>query len=97
MNKIAVLPGDGIGQEVMTQAIKVLKKASELYDIDLVYEFADVGDRVIAFHHLPPVLAECLQRLAARCTRTQEAVVDLWSKDRDSVASRLSAGLRTCM
>lgn len=43
MNKIAVLPGDGIGPEVMEQAIRILKKISVLYDLDFEYEFADIG------------------------------------------------------
>ena len=43
MNKIAVLPGDGIGPEVMTEAIKVLKTIEALFDFTFEYEFADVG------------------------------------------------------
>ena len=31
MPKIAVLPGDGIGTEIMTEAVKVLKKIGEKY------------------------------------------------------------------
>ncbi len=31
MGKVAVLPGDGIGPEVMQQAVKVLDKVSEKY------------------------------------------------------------------
>jgi len=50
LNKIAVLPGDGIGPEVMTQAIKVLDKAAELYGFSLAYEFADVGGIAIDNH-----------------------------------------------
>ncbi|MCF8045617.1 MAG: hypothetical protein K9J83_07130, partial [Desulfarculaceae bacterium] len=41
--KIAVLPGDGIGPEVMEEAVKVLDAVSEKYGFDLVYEWADVG------------------------------------------------------
>ena len=50
MNKIAVLPGDGIGPEVMDQAIKVLKKTSSLYGFDFEYEFADIGGAAIDNH-----------------------------------------------
>ncbi|MCP3874679.1 MAG: 3-isopropylmalate dehydrogenase [Desulfobacteraceae bacterium] len=50
MNKIAVLPGDGIGPEVMEQAIRVLKKAETLYEFDLEYEFADIGGAAIDNH-----------------------------------------------
>lgn len=47
MNKIAVLPGDGIGPEVMKEAIKVLKKTALLYDFNFEYKFADVGGSAI--------------------------------------------------
>ena len=50
MNKIAVLPGDGIGLEVMEQAVKILKKAATLYGFDLEYEFADIGGTAIDNH-----------------------------------------------
>lgn len=50
MNKIAVLPGDGIGPEVMEQAIRILKKASGLFDFSFEYEFADVGGAAIDNH-----------------------------------------------
>ena len=50
MNKIAVLPGDGIGPEVMEQAIKVLEKVAVLYNFRLEYEFADVGGAGIDEH-----------------------------------------------
>ncbi|HQO39857.1 MAG TPA: isocitrate/isopropylmalate family dehydrogenase, partial [Spirochaetota bacterium] len=41
--KIAVLPGDGIGPEVMQEAIKVLNKISELYKVEFSYTYANVG------------------------------------------------------
>ena len=47
MNKIAVLPGDGIGPEVMKEAIKVLKTIATLFDFNFEYEFADVGGAAI--------------------------------------------------
>ena len=50
MKKIAVLPGDGIGPEVMEQAIKVLKKTSSNFDFNLEFEFADVGGAGIDNH-----------------------------------------------
>ncbi len=50
MSKIAVLPGDGIGPEVMAQAVKVLDKAGQLYGFSLEYEFADVGGIAIDNH-----------------------------------------------
>ena len=50
MSKIAVLPGDGIGPEVMAQAVKVLDRAAALYGFSLEYEFADVGGAAIDNH-----------------------------------------------
>jgi 3-isopropylmalate dehydrogenase len=35
---VLVLPGDGIGQEVMTQGLRVLKKAAEIFQFDLSIE-----------------------------------------------------------
>ena len=46
MNKIAVLPGDGIGPEIMAEAVKVLDRARELFGFNLEYEYADVGGEV---------------------------------------------------
>lgn len=56
MKKIAVLPGDGIGPEVMAEAIKVLDAAQEKFGFSLNYEFADVGGIAIDNHGepLPP-------------------------------------------
>jgi len=50
LNKIAILPGDGIGPEVMEQAVKVLQKISSLYKFSLEYEYADVGGAAIDNH-----------------------------------------------
>ncbi len=41
--KIAVLPGDGIGPEIMRSALKVLNTVSEKYGIDFEFEEALVG------------------------------------------------------
>lgn len=43
MKKIAVLAGDGIGPEVMKEAIKVLDVVQEKFSFKLSYEYADVG------------------------------------------------------
>lgn len=43
LKKIAVLPGDGIGPEVVDEAVKVLNKISENFDIKFNYTYADVG------------------------------------------------------
>lgn len=43
MYKIAVLPGDGIGPEVMREALKVLEAVRNQFDFQFEYETADVG------------------------------------------------------
>ena len=61
-NKVAVLAGDGIGPEVMAEAIKVLDAAQDKFGFSLEYESADVGGIAIDNHGeaLPPsTLALC--------------------------------------
>ena len=48
--KIAVLAGDGIGPEVMREALKVLDAVQERFALRLSYEFADVGGAAIDRH-----------------------------------------------
>ncbi len=43
MKKIAVLAGDGIGPEVMREALKVLDAVQKKFSFKLEYSFADVG------------------------------------------------------
>ena len=47
---IAVLPGDGIGPEVMAEAEKVLAKIAEKYDLSFNFSPADVGGIAIDRH-----------------------------------------------
>jgi len=48
--RIAVLPGDGIGPEVMSQAVRVLQKVAECYKHQFNLCYADVGG--IAFEKI---------------------------------------------
>lgn len=60
--KIAILPGDGIGPEVMSEAIKVLDAVASIFDLEFVYEHALVGGAAFDEHqcHLPEeTLAVC--------------------------------------
>jgi len=50
MKNIAVLAGDGIGPEVMNEAIKVLDAAQKKFSFELTYEYADVGGAAIDNH-----------------------------------------------
>jgi 3-isopropylmalate dehydrogenase len=62
MNKIAVLPGDGIGPEVIKEALKVLEAIREKFDFQFEYQFADIGGCAIdsSGTALPPeTLALC--------------------------------------
>lgn len=43
MYKIAVLPGDGIGKEIVDSALKVLYRVSEKYNLEMSFEEADFG------------------------------------------------------
>ena len=41
--KFAVLPGDGIGPEVMEVTLDVLKSTGEKFGFELDYDHADIG------------------------------------------------------
>ena len=43
--KIGVIKGDGIGPEIVTEAMKVLDKAGEVYGFDCSYEQLLLGGR----------------------------------------------------
>jgi len=51
--KIAVLPGDGIGPEVMAEAIKVLAAAQQKFGFSLQYNQYDIGGIAIDNHGTP--------------------------------------------
>lgn len=50
MKKIAILAGDGIGPEVMKEAIKVLDVVQAKFGFELSYDYADVGGVAIDNH-----------------------------------------------
>ncbi len=55
MYKIAVLPGDGIGPEVMDEAIKVLKKVGEKFSLEFTFTHGLIGGAAFPEHknHFP--------------------------------------------
>ncbi|MBI5789207.1 MAG: 3-isopropylmalate dehydrogenase [Candidatus Schekmanbacteria bacterium] len=64
MYKIAVIPGDGIGPEVTSEALKVLKAAAEIYGFNYELKHYDFGgDRYLATGEILPdsVLTELAQ------------------------------------
>ncbi len=66
-HKIAVLAGDGIGPEVMAEAIKVLDAVQRRFDFTLNYIHADVGGVAIdnCGEALPPATLEACEHSAA--------------------------------
>ena len=62
--KIAVLPGDGIGPEVMDEALKVLERVEKKYDVEFEYEHALVGGAAWDEYksHLPKVTLDICHR-----------------------------------
>ena len=42
-NKITVLPGDGIGPEIVAQAVHVLDCVAEKFGHTFTYTYADIG------------------------------------------------------
>ena len=53
MIKIAVLPGDGIGPEIIQESLKVVESVSEKIDIKFDYKFCDVGAIAIDKYNNP--------------------------------------------
>ncbi len=51
--KIAVLPGDGIGPEIIAEAVKTLNKISEIYNHSFEYTYVDIGGCSIDKHGVP--------------------------------------------
>jgi len=67
MKRVAILPGDGIGPEIMQEAIKVLDAVQKKFNFRLTYEFADVGGAAIDKHGhaLPPETLDLCQNCDA--------------------------------
>ena len=53
MVKIVLLPGDGIGPEIMQEAVKVLEAVGQVEGISFLWETADMGGIAIDKHGLP--------------------------------------------
>ena len=64
--KVAVLPGDGIGPEVMSEAIKVLDAATEVFGASakLSYEHSPIGGAAYEAHgeHFPAATKAVCER-----------------------------------
>ena len=89
--KIAVLPGDGIGTEIMAEAVKVLR----VLDLPLVLETAPVGGAAYEAHGHP--LPEATLELAKAADAVLFGAVGDWKYDKLERALRpeqASLGLR---
>ncbi len=53
MNKITILPGDGIGTEIMEEALKVLDFLIDKFNLELGYEIYPVGGASIDKYGIP--------------------------------------------
>jgi 3-isopropylmalate dehydrogenase len=69
MSKIAILPGDGIGPEVMKEAVKVLDAVKQKFRFEIEYEFADVGGCAIDRH------GEALPNSTLRVCESSDAIL----------------------
>ena len=61
--KFIVLPGDGIGPEIVASAVEVLRAADRRYGLDIQLDYEDVGFASLDKHGT--TLREVLQRHAA--------------------------------
>src|SRR5207302_417426 len=62
--RIAVIPGDGIGREVIAEAVRVLAKADRQYELGLEFEEGLAGGAAIdaVGHPIPPKTVELCRR-----------------------------------
>ncbi|SPU02522.1 3-isopropylmalate dehydrogenase [Bacillus subtilis] len=51
--RIALLPGDGIGPEVLESATDVLKSVAERFNHEFEFEYGLIGGAAIDEHHNP--------------------------------------------
>ena len=65
--KIAILPGDGIGPEIIAEAVKVLNAIASKFNLSLHMQHADVGGAAYEKHGhpLPPATLQLAQESAA--------------------------------
>ena len=51
--QILVLPGDGIGPEIMAEAVKVLRLANEKFDLNVELSFDELGGAAVDKYGVP--------------------------------------------
>ena len=62
--QILVLPGDGIGPEIMAEAVKVLRLANEKFDLNVELSFDELGGAAVDKYGVP-LADETLERARA--------------------------------
>lgn len=62
---LLVIPGDGIGQEIVTQAVRVIEQLRSSAGLDVNYEFADMGGT--AYDNTGSALPDSTLSLAKSC------------------------------
>ena len=62
--QILVLPGDGIGPEIMAEAVKVLKLANDKFQLDLELSYDELGGAAVDKYGVP-LADETLERARA--------------------------------
>ena len=61
MHKILLLPGDGIGPEVVNEAVKVLRAAGQRFGCEFAFETGLIGGAAIDAHGVP-ILPEVIEK-----------------------------------
>jgi 3-isopropylmalate dehydrogenase len=90
--KILVLPGDGIGPEIMQESVKVLQSIEKIHNKKLFeIEFADIGGIAIDNHNNP--LPESTLNLAKKADAILLGAVGGYKWDHLSMDKRPEAGL----
>jgi len=89
--KIAVLPGDGIGPEIVEQGIKVLKSVSEKFDVNFEFTEGLIGGAAIDTEGVP--LPDSTLELAKSSDAVYLGAIGDWKYDTLDPAIRPERGL----
>ncbi len=67
IHRVAVIPGDGIGREVIAEAVRVLREVARRHEIELAFEEGLAGGAAIDArgHPIPPETVELCRRSEA--------------------------------
>jgi 3-isopropylmalate dehydrogenase len=91
MNRILLLPGDGIGPEVTEQAARVLERCAKKFELDLEFEHGLIGGASIDAHDTPITDATIDRAKASRAVLLGAVGGPKW--DAMPVGQRAESGL----